>query len=153
MLVARNITKKYGTLEVLKGINMAIEEGEIISIVGASGAGKSTLLQILGTLDQPELGSVYIKDTNLTGMDGNKLARFRNQNIGFVFQFHNLLPEFTALENVCMPGFIAQRDKNEVEEKANELLELLNVQGRKEHKTCRNVGRRAAEGSSSQSID
>lgn len=111
MLKARNIHKGYGNLLVLKGVDVDIQEGEIVSIVGSSGAGKSTLLHILGTLDKPDSGSIELKNTRLDALKGKKLAAFRNANMGFVFQFHHLLPEFTALENACIPGWIAGRKK------------------------------------------
>ncbi|MFL5787761.1 MAG: ABC transporter ATP-binding protein, partial [Flavisolibacter sp.] len=107
MLTAKNIHKRYGPVEVLKGVDITIEKGEIVSIVGPSGSGKSTLLHILGTLDKPDKGEVILKDTNIIGLQGTKLAAFRNKHIGFVFQFHHLLPEFTALENVCIPGWLS----------------------------------------------
>ena len=134
MLSAKNIHKKYGSVEVLKGVDITITPGEIISIVGPSGSGKSTLLHILGTLDKPDLGEVFIHDTNVTNLQGNKLANFRNKHIGFVFQFHHLLPEFTALENVCIPGWLTNRSKNEVKERARELLNLLGLSHRIENK-------------------
>jgi lipoprotein-releasing system ATP-binding protein len=111
MLEARDIYKSYGNLPVLKGVSMRIEKGEIVSIVGSSGAGKSTLLHILGTLDQADSGNIFLEDQPVHLLQGKKLAAFRNQHIGFVFQFHHLLPEFTALENVCIPGWIAKRKK------------------------------------------
>src|SRR6201996_8276167 len=134
MLTAVNITKKYGELPVLKGVDIAIKKGEIVSIVGSSGAGKSTLLHLLGTLDKPDTGTITIEDMPLTGLSGKKLAAFRNKHIGFVFQFHHLLPEFTALENVCIPGWIAGRRKREVEEQALQLLKVLGVGHRVENK-------------------
>ena len=134
MLKANNITKNYGRLEVLKEVSIEVQEKEIISIVGASGVGKSTLLQILGTLDQANKGEVYINNIDITKLKQNELAKFRNQKIGFIFQFHNLLPEFTALENVCLPGLIAGYTKKNVEKKASELLNLLNVKGQSHHK-------------------
>jgi len=134
MLVSRGITKSYGSLKVLKGIDMEVNKGEIVSIVGASGAGKSTLLHILGTLDKPDQGELSLGKENLLKLLPNQLARFRNQEVGFIFQFHNLLPEFSALENVCLPGFIAKRPKIEVEEYAEKLLNLLGLTERQEHK-------------------
>lgn len=140
MIKAVNLTKSFGPLEVLKGIDLEIGKGEVVSIVGASGAGKTTLLQILGTLDAPDSGEVYL-DGVLTGaLSGRKLARFRNTRIGFVFQFHHLLAEFTALENVCIPGFIAGRDRREVEAKAAGLLDLLGLHDRLEHKPAQLSG-------------
>src|ERR1035437_7948250 len=112
MIVVNNIHKSYGTLEVLKGISLKVEKGEIISIVGASGAGKSTLLHIVGTLDRPDAGYVMLNSVNVKKLSDKKLAAFRNKHIGFVFQFHHLLPEFTALENVCIPGFLGRRNKH-----------------------------------------
>jgi lipoprotein-releasing system ATP-binding protein len=134
MLEALSITKSFGTLPVLKGINLKVAKGEIVSIVGASGAGKSTLLHILGTLDKPDQGQVKLNGVNLETLQGNSLAEFRNKHVGFIFQFHNLLPEFTALENVCIPGFIGKRDDREVTDRAKELLELLGISERKDHK-------------------
>lgn len=134
MLKAQGITKSYGKLNVLKGIDLEIKKNEIVSIMGASGAGKSTLLQILGTLDTPNTGKVWINDTEVTALSGDDLATFRNQKIGFVFQFHNLLPEFTALENVCMPALIAGKQLSEVEEKGKRLMTQLNIGNRYTHK-------------------
>jgi lipoprotein-releasing system ATP-binding protein len=135
MLEAQNIVKSYGSLMVLKSISLKVEKGSIVSIVGASGAGKSTLLHILGTLDQPDGGNVYIDGMNLTQLKGNELAAFRNKNIGFVFQFHNLLPEFTALENVCIPAYFANnKNDREVVSRGMELLDLLGISARKDHK-------------------
>jgi len=134
MISASEITKSFGNLQVLKGISLEIASGEVVSIVGASGAGKTTLLQILGTLSKQDAGSITINGIQTGQLNGNKLARFRNMNIGFVFQFHQLLPEFNALENVCIPGFIANRPRKEVEERANELLDFLGLQGRLDHK-------------------
>ncbi|QWG09160.1 ABC transporter ATP-binding protein [Flammeovirga kamogawensis] len=134
MLKAQGIIKSYGKLNVLKGIDLEIKANEIVSIMGASGAGKSTLLQILGTLDLPNGGQVWIDNTEITSLSGDDLAKFRNEKIGFVFQFHNLLPEFTALENVCMPALIAGKQMSEVEEKGKKLMTLLNVGDRFEHK-------------------
>jgi len=111
LLRAEKIEKRYGSLDVLKGVDISIEKGEIVSIVGSSGAGKSTLLHILGTLDKPDAGQVYLNDINCTGLSSGDLARFRNKHIGFVFQFHHLLPEFSALENVCIPGWISKQKK------------------------------------------
>jgi len=134
IIEAKGISKKYGNLEVLKSINLEIEKGEIISIVGASGAGKSTLLHILGTLEKPDDGSLLINHTDLFKLNEKKLAHFRNQHLGFVFQFHHLLPEFTALENVCFPGFIAGKPKKYCEERAKFLLENLGLSERINHK-------------------
>src|SRR5215470_5075385 len=127
MLSGKNIYKRYGTVEVLRGVDIEIKKGEIVSIVGSSGAGKSTLLHILGTLDRADKGAVKLNEAEITSLQGKKLADFRNKNIGFVFQFHHLLPEFTALENVCIPGWLAGRKKKEVEEKDRELLNLLGL--------------------------
>ena len=134
MITAKNIEKSYGKLSVLKGVNITINKGEIISIVGASGAGKTTLLHILGTLDKFNSGAVEINGTAISNLKDKKLAEFRNKNIGFVFQFHHLLPEFTALENVCIPAFIAGLSKTEAEKKATELLTFLGLVNRMHHK-------------------
>ncbi len=126
MLRANGIEKSYGHLKVLKGIDLSVSKGEVVAIVGASGAGKSTLLHILGTLDTPEQGQVHIHDTNVFAQTSKNLAAFRNANIGFVFQFHNLLPEFSALENVMIPGMIAGRQpESKIRQRANELLDML----------------------------
>ena len=129
MLIVKNIHKNYGSLPVLKGIDLHIQKGEIVSIVGASGAGKSTLLHIAGTLDRPDTGQVFIANQEVTNLKNNELAKFRNEKLGFIFQFHNLLGEFTALENVCMPAFIGGREKG-IKEKAEEILVLLGLQDR-----------------------
>jgi lipoprotein-releasing system ATP-binding protein len=129
MLIAKNITKTYGNLTVLKGIDLHIQQGEIVSIVGASGAGKSTLLHITGTLDKPDTGQIYIANQEITGLKESALAKFRNEKLGFIFQFHNLLGEFTALENVCMPAFIGGKEAN-IQERAEELLVLLGLKDR-----------------------
>ncbi|KAA2240469.1 ABC transporter ATP-binding protein [Chitinophaga agrisoli] len=134
MLVARNLTKNYSNLQVLKGVDVTVGRGEIVTIVGSSGAGKSTLLHLLGTLDIPSSGEVWLEDVNLTTLRGNALADFRNKNIGFIFQFHHLLPEFSALENVCIPGFIAGTPKKEVRERARFLLSTLGLESRVDHK-------------------
>jgi lipoprotein-releasing system ATP-binding protein len=134
MIITRNIRKSYGNLEVLKGIDLRINEGEIISLVGASGAGKSTLLHILGTLDKPTSGTVQIDETDTLALNDRSLSDFRNRKIGFVFQFHHLLPEFTALENVCIPAYIAKKSRKEAEARALELLEFLKMGHRLEHK-------------------
>lgn len=134
MLTARNVTKNYSNLPILKGVDITVSKGEIVTIVGSSGAGKSTLLHILGTLDTPTAGEVWLNDVNLTALKGNSLADFRNRHIGFIFQFHHLLPEFTALENVCIPGYIAGARKSQVKEKAVFLLETLGLKDRLEHK-------------------
>ena len=127
MLIAKNITKNYDHLPVLRGVHLTIEKGEIVSIVGSSGAGKSTLLHILGTLDKADSGMITINNIAIEKLKGNKLAAFRNTHIGFVFQFHHLLPEFTALENVSIPGWIAGKKKKEIEHRAIELLQLLGL--------------------------
>lgn len=134
ILSAKNIHKKYGTVEVLRGVDIEVEKGEIVSIVGPSGSGKSTLLHILGTLDKADAGQVFLRDENITFLNGDKLAHFRNSNIGFVFQFHHLLPEFTALENVCIPGWLSTRKKSAVQERATEILMLLGLRDRLENK-------------------
>jgi lipoprotein-releasing system ATP-binding protein len=134
MIKAEGILKSYNDLKVLKGIEVRIEKGEIVSIVGPSGAGKSTLLHIIGTLDKADKGTVQINDINVTELTGKKLASFRNKNIGFIFQFHHLLPEFTALENVCVPAYIAGIGKKEAENKASELLDFLGLKDRLDHK-------------------
>lgn len=134
MIVIENIHKSYGDLNVLKGVNLTIEQGKVISIVGASGAGKSTLLQIIGTLDLPDQGIIKINDVVANNLNDKQLSLFRNKNIGFVFQFHHLLPEFTALENICIPAFIHKTPKAEAEKKANELLAILGLSERANHK-------------------
>lgn len=134
MLKATNIKKKFGDLEVLKGIDLTIEDNEIVAIIGASGAGKSTLLQILGTLDIPDEGKLRINRQNVQTMNSGTLAHFRNQNIGFIFQFHNLLPEFSALENVAIPGYLGNRNENEVIKEAEDLLTMLGLAHRLHHK-------------------
>ncbi|MEQ9304719.1 MAG: ABC transporter ATP-binding protein, partial [Marinoscillum sp.] len=134
MLKAKGIFKAYGHLPVLKGIDLHIKGGEVVSIVGASGAGKSTLLHVLGTLDNPDRGEILLSDTSVFKLSQQKLATFRNEHIGFIFQFHNLLPEFTALENVMIPGLIGKRSQGEVKAKAMELLGLLGLLRRKDHK-------------------
>ncbi len=134
LLSAENISRRYGSLQVLKGVDISIEKGEIVSIVGSSGAGKSTLLHILGTLDKPDSGKVVLQNINATALSGSRLADFRNKHIGFVFQFHHLLPEFTALENVSIPGWIAHAKKTAVKERATELLTILGLRDRMEHK-------------------
>jgi lipoprotein-releasing system ATP-binding protein len=134
MISGKNIHKRYGALEVLKGVDIAIQKGEVASIVGPSGSGKSTLLHILGTLDKADSGTVSMNDTLLTGLTGKKLAAFRNSHIGFVFQFHHLLPEFNAWENVSIPGWLADRKKAEVKEEAIQLLKMLGLSQRLENK-------------------
>ena len=134
MLKATGIRKAYGNLPILKGVDFEVAKGEIVSIIGASGAGKSTLLHILGTLDKPDEGTVELNGTKLAQLSGEPLSIFRNQNIGFIFQFHHLLPEFTALENICIPAFIAKKSKKEAENRAWELLDLLGLEERAWHK-------------------
>lgn len=134
VLKANNIHKSFGTLEILKGVNLEIRQGEIVSIVGKSGAGKSTLLHILGTLDSADGGELNIRDTRIKNLTARQLASFRNRHIGFVFQFHHLLPEFSALENVCIPGFIAKKPEKDVKQRAEELLTYLGLSDRLSHK-------------------
>ncbi|GMQ24214.1 ABC transporter ATP-binding protein [Algoriphagus sp. oki45] len=134
MLIAKGIHKSYGSLHVLKGVSLEISSSEIVSIVGSSGAGKSTLLHIIGTLDQPDQGSLEMEGKNLLKLKGDSLARFRNEKIGFIFQFHNLLPEFTALENIQIPGFILGAKESDLLKKAKELAEILGISGRLDHK-------------------
>lgn len=134
MLTAKNIYKKYGSLEVLKSVDISINKAEIVSIVGSSGAGKSTFLHILGTLDKPDKGEVTLNNERIDKLSGTALAKFRNKNIGFIFQFHHLLPEFTALENVCIPGWIAGSKRKETELRAKELLTTLGLKDRLENK-------------------
>ncbi len=134
MIKAENIKKSFGNLEVLKGINLDIPAGKLYSIVGASGAGKTTLLQILGTLSKPDSGTIFFNDKKISTFSDKQLAAFRNKEIGFVFQFHHLLPEFTALENVCIPAFIAKTPKAEAEKKAKDLIAYLGLADRMEHK-------------------
>ena len=134
MIRTKEIRKSFGTLEVLKGIDLLVERGEVVSIVGPSGAGKTTLLQILGTLSRPSSGEIEIDGEAVHALSDRQLSRFRNTKIGFVFQFHHLLPEFTALENVCIPGYIGGRDRREVEKRAPELLEMLGMEHRSSHK-------------------
>lgn len=134
MIQVKNIKKSFGSLHVLKGIDVTIQKKEIVTIVGASGAGKTTLLQIMGTLMRADQGSIKINSTDISRLREKQLAAFRNNEIGFVFQFHHLLPEFTALENICIPGFIANKAKREVENRASHLLDMLNMTERAEHK-------------------
>ena len=137
MIKAKNIHKFYGDLEVLKGVDLHIKQGEVVSIVGPSGAGKTTLLQILGTLDKPtnsKEATLSINNTDVLNLTDNELSKFRNQYIGFIFQFHQLLPEFTALENVCIPAFIAHKSKMEAEKDAKEILTFLGLEDRMHHK-------------------
>ncbi|MFT4523124.1 MAG: lipoprotein-releasing system ATP-binding protein [Bacteroidia bacterium] len=134
MLEVQNIHKKFGQVEVLKGINLSVAKGEIVSIVGASGAGKTTLLQIMGTLEKPDEGTILYNNERVDNLSPAKLAAFRNQNIGFIFQFHHLLPEFTAIENVCIPAFINGSNRSATEKRAKELLDYLKLSHRFEHK-------------------
>lgn len=134
MIRASNINKSFGELQVLKNVNLEIRRGEIVSIVGPSGAGKTTLLQIIGTLDKPDSGEISINQTLVFNLPEKQLSTFRNQHIGFVFQFHQLLPEFSALENIMIPGLIAKRDKEKVEAQAMELLSFLKIADRAQHK-------------------
>ena len=140
MIKVEHLNKSYGTLQVLRDINLCISQGEVVSIVGASGAGKTTLLQLLGTLDKPDNGRILYDDVDVTGMDERALSQFRNKNVGFVFQFHNLLPEFTALENVCLPALIGGRSMSEVTEEAMQLLYFLKVADRAGHKPAQLSG-------------
>jgi lipoprotein-releasing system ATP-binding protein len=134
MIEATGITKSYGSLQVLKGVDVSIRKGEVVSIVGASGAGKSTLLHILGTLDRPDSGQVKFEEQVISSMNSRQLAQFRNKHVGFIFQFHNLLPEFTAMENVCIPAFIAKSELKAAEQRAGELLDFLGLAERMHHK-------------------
>ncbi len=134
MISGKNITKNFGTLPVLQGVDLSIASGEVVSLVGPSGSGKSTLLHILGTLDRPDQGLVEINGTDVTKLSRNALAAFRNRSIGFVFQFHHLLPEFSALENVCIPGWLGKRSKAEVKREAAALLELMGLADRADHR-------------------
>jgi lipoprotein-releasing system ATP-binding protein len=134
MIELKNIKKSYGNLEVLKGVNLEISKAEVVSIVGRSGAGKSTLLHIIGTLDSPDSGEIFINNFDLRKMKSKELAKFRNEQIGFVFQFHHLLPEFSALENVCIPAFIKKIPEKEAKNRAAELLDYLGLKDRMEHK-------------------
>jgi len=134
MIVVENIKKSYGNIDVLAGVNLKIERGEIVSIVGKSGAGKSTFLQILGTIEKADSGNVMIDGVNIRQLSNESLANFRNSQIGFIFQFHHLLPEFTAIENICMPAFIARKNKISTEKKAFELLKFLDLTNRAQHK-------------------
>ena len=140
MIQARDITKRFGTLEVLRGVDVDIRECEVVGIVGPSGAGKTTLLQILGTLDTPDSGSVKINDVDVVKLRGKELARFRNRNIGFVFQFHQLLPEFSTLENVMIPALISGAGRADAEKRAAELLEYMGLSGRLTHKPAQLSG-------------
>lgn len=134
MLKAQSIHKSYGQLQILKGVDLEVQKGEIVTIVGASGAGKSSLLNILGTLDKPDSGQLNINGLELSKLNNNQISDFRNRQIGFIFQFHHLLAEFSALENVCIPAFIAGKSKSDAEKKAGELLDLLGLKDRLHHK-------------------
>ena len=134
MIRIENITKSFGSLQVLKGIDLSIDRGEVVSIVGPSGAGKTTLLQIMGTLDRPDSGTVHVDSVDVTSLSPKKLADFRNRNIGFVFQFHQLLPEFTAMENIMIPAFIAGTSKKAAKSRAEELLQFMGLRDRAHHK-------------------
>lgn len=134
MIKVENIEKSYGNLAVLKGVNLHIGTGELVSIVGASGAGKSTLLHIIGSLDRPDSGDVFIDNVPIFGLKDKELSQFRNRNIGFVFQFHHLLPEFTAMENVLMPALIQGRSRKEVVQEAHQIMQFLRIDERAEHK-------------------
>jgi lipoprotein-releasing system ATP-binding protein len=134
LIQGKGISKSFGNLQVLTDVDLEIEQGEVVSIVGASGAGKTTLLQILGTLDKPSTGNVVYDQTDVTSLSPTSLANFRNKHIGFIFQFHHLLPEFTAFENVCIPGFIGRRGRQEVEDEARKLLTFLGLGQRLDHK-------------------
>ena len=140
MIRIENITKNFGTLQVLKGVNLEIAKGEVVSIVGPSGAGKTTLLQLIGALDSPEGGAIFFGEDNICTMNSNRLAAFRNRHIGFVFQFHQLLPEFTALENVMIPALIAGKSRNDAAKDAMELLQLMGLADRAEHKPSQMSG-------------
>lgn len=134
MIQLKNIHKRFGAVNVLNGIDLEVQASEVVSIVGASGAGKTTLLQIIGTLDKPDEGQVFYQEQDVSALSARSLAQFRNQNIGFIFQFHHLLPEFTALENVCIPSYIAKKSKAESEARAKELLDFLGLDHRLNHK-------------------
>ena len=134
MITGKNIYKSFGPVHVLKGVDIDVQKGEIVSIIGPSGSGKSTLLHILGTLDKADAGDISMNGSSIGSMSGKKLAAFRNKHIGFVFQFHHLLPEFTSLENVCIPGWLAGRKKKEVEDRAKDLLKLLGLNDKMENK-------------------
>ena len=134
MIDIKGITKSFGPLQVLKGIDLHINKGEVVSIVGPSGAGKTTLLQIIGTLDKPDAGEVWVDGINVNGLSAKKLSDFRNRHLGFVFQFHQLLPEFTAIENIMIPAFIARQKTSEAKKRAEELLSFMGLEGRAKHK-------------------
>lgn len=134
MIELQNITKSFGSLQVLKGIDLTIEKGEVVSIVGPSGAGKTTLLQIIGTLDRPDTGSVYVDSIDVTSLSQKALSDFRNRHLGFVFQFHQLLPEFTAIENIMIPAYIAGTPNKKAKQRAEELLQFMGLSDRAHHK-------------------
>ena len=140
MIRIENLTKQFGELQVLKGVSLEVKQGEVISIVGPSGAGKTTLLQLIGTLDKPTSGKIFFNDEELSRMNNKRLATFRNKHIGFIFQFHQLLPEFTALENIIIPALIAGRDRKEAEKEAMELLKIMNLEERAAHKPAEMSG-------------
>ena len=140
MIRIENLTKSFGDLQVLKGVSLEVKRGEVISIVGQSGAGKTTLLQLIGTLDKPDSGNIYFEGEELSRMNSKRLATFRNRHIGFVFQFHQLLPEFTALENIIIPALIAGRDRKDAEKEAMELLRLMKLEDRASHKPAEMSG-------------
>ena len=140
MIRIENLTKQFGELQVLKGVSLEVKRGEVISIVGPSGAGKTTLLQLIGTLDKPTDGKIFFNDEELSRMNNKRLATFRNKHIGFVFQFHQLLPEFTALENIIIPALIAGRDRKEAEKEAMELLKIMKLEERASHKPAEMSG-------------
>lgn len=140
MIRIENLKKQFGDLQVLKGVSLEVERGEVISIVGPSGAGKTTLLQLIGTLDKPTAGKIFFDDEEVSQMNSKRLATFRNKHIGFVFQFHQLLPEFTALENIVIPALIAGRDRKEAEKEAFELLRIMNLEERAHHKPAEMSG-------------
>ena len=140
LIHTKQLWKSFGSLAVLKGVDLQIDKGEIVSIVGASGAGKTTLLKIIGSLDKPDKGEVFVNEKEISKLNERQLADFRNANIGFVFQFHHLLPEFTAFENVCIPGYISKSSKKEVQEKARDILTFLQLQDRMEHKPAQLSG-------------
>lgn len=140
MIRIENLTKSFGDLQVLKGVSLEVKRGEVISIVGQSGAGKTTLLQLIGTLDKPDSGNIYFEGDELSRMSSKRLATFRNRHIGFVFQFHQLLPEFTALENIVIPALIAGRDRKDAEKEALELLRLMKLEDRASHKPAEMSG-------------
>lgn len=140
MIRIENLTKQFEELQVLKGVSLEVKQGEVISIVGPSGAGKTTLLQLIGTLDKPTSGKIFFNDEELSRMNNKRLATFRNKHIGFVFQFHQLLPEFTALENIIIPALIAGRDRKEAEKEAMELLKIMNLEERATHKPAEMSG-------------